>query len=691
MIFQAAKDAGATFSLFNQKNKDLFYKIKNNIVGGPSIIFTRKHIAGETMLRNNPDKLCQRILGFDANALYLYCIGQDMPVGPYIRRFEFANFKPERSLKYDKMFDWLDWLMKTENYEIQHKLNTGREKKIGPFFVDGYDERRETIFEFNGCYYHGHQCRLTEKVKNENWLRNQPELLKRTELRRKYINNEGYNVMSIWECDYDNLVKDNVELKEHIHNRLPTFFKENRYEVAPTTILDAVRGGNLYGMLEVDIEVPETWSSEFETKMPLPPREYFSEMSPLFCTTEIPFEKIGKPMQDYAKTFGFSERARTVLVGGYKAKQILLATDLLKWYLDHGLRVTRIYEVIEYTPQKCFAKFTKTVTEARRLGDIDPTQEVMATTMKLIGNSGYGSMIMDKEKQHRIFYSKNKRKTQAKVNDKHFRKLNELETDSLFEIEMAKSRITQNMPVQIGFVILQLAKRRMLEFYYDFMNVYCDRESFEYIEMDTDSAYMAISESNLLDIIKLEKRSESLDQLKNCCHLGDIDPETHWFPRGCCQKHRLHDTRTAGLFKLEFEGERMIGLSSKTYVVQKVGGQTKISCKGINKRNLTEPFKIYENVLKNQKSIASTNMGFRLRQNKIFTYQQTKFGLSYFYCKREVLQDGIRTAPLNIVLTPIKRNHTTDTNSFSASGEEAPNQSEDSSNGHVVWEDDCCI
>ena len=96
-------------------------------------------------------------------------------------------------------------------------------------------------------------------------------------------------------------------------------------------------------------------------------------------------------------------------------------------------------------------------------------------------------------------------------------------------------------------------------------------------------------------------------------------------------------------------------MSSKSYVVQKDGGQTKISCKGIDKRNLTEPFEINENTkYKNKnKSNASTKMGFCLRQNKIFTYQQTKFGLSYFYCKREVLQDGIRTTPLNIVLTPI--------------------------------------
>lgn len=33
----------------------------------------------------------------------------------------------------------------------------------------------------------------------------------------------------------------------------------------------------------------------------------------------------------------------------------------------------------------------------------------------------------------------------------------------------------------------------MLEFYYDFMDTCCKREDFEYIEMDTDSAYMAIS------------------------------------------------------------------------------------------------------------------------------------------------------------------------------------------------------
>ena len=49
-----------------------------------------------------------------------------------------------------------------------------------------------------------------------------------------------------------------------------------------------------------------------------------------------------------------------------------------------------------------------------------------------------------------------------------------------------------DVPVSIGFTILQLAKLRMLEFYYDLMDKYVDRRNFQYIEMDTDSAYMAL-------------------------------------------------------------------------------------------------------------------------------------------------------------------------------------------------------
>jgi hypothetical protein len=42
----------------------------------------------------------------------------------------------------------------------------------------------------------------------------------------------------------------------------------------------------------------------------------------------------------------------------------------------------------------------------------------------------------------------------------------------------------------------------MLEFYYDFMDVFVDRRDFQYCAMDTYSAYMALSSASLEEVIK---------------------------------------------------------------------------------------------------------------------------------------------------------------------------------------------
>ena len=65
--------------------------------------------------------------------------------------------------------------------------------------------------------------------------------------------------------------------------------------------------------------------------------------------------------------------------------------------------------------------------------------------------------------------------------------------EELYEVETYKSRISVDTPKQIGiFLILQYAKLKMLEFYYDCLNLYLKRNSFELTQSDTDSIYMAI-------------------------------------------------------------------------------------------------------------------------------------------------------------------------------------------------------
>ena len=48
----------------------------------------------------------------------------------------------------------------------------------------------------------------------------------------------------------------------------------------------------------------------------------------------------------------------------------------------------------------------------------------------------------------------------------------------------------------------------MLEWYYDFLLEYVDKSNFEYIEIDTDSAYFAITASTLTDVITPDKRQD---------------------------------------------------------------------------------------------------------------------------------------------------------------------------------------
>ena len=62
--------------------------------------------------------------------------------------------------------------------------------------------------------------------------------------------------------------------------------------------------------------------------------------------------------------------------------------------------------------------------------------------------------------------------------------------------------------IHLGVFILNYAKLRMLEFYYDCVDKYLSREDFEMVEMDTDSNYLGISSENVEELIKPKLREE---------------------------------------------------------------------------------------------------------------------------------------------------------------------------------------
>ena len=78
------KSTDSKFYPFTESDKDLLEKIREDMVGGPSFVFTRKAVVDETFIRKSTN-LCKSIVGIDASQLYPYSMCQPMPTGLYTR------------------------------------------------------------------------------------------------------------------------------------------------------------------------------------------------------------------------------------------------------------------------------------------------------------------------------------------------------------------------------------------------------------------------------------------------------------------------------------------------------------------------------------------------------------------------------------------------------------------------------
>jgi hypothetical protein len=112
---------------------------------------------------------------------------------------------------------------------------------------------------------------------------------------------------------------------------------------------------------------------------------------------------------------------------------------LLKWYVQHGLNVTKKHQVVEYTPATCFQKFGENISDARRAGDIDHKKKIVAETKKLEGNSSYGKTVTNKERHTDVLYCQEHQVSRHLV-DSSFRRYNQLD-EKTFELEMSKKTI----------------------------------------------------------------------------------------------------------------------------------------------------------------------------------------------------------------------------------------------------------
>ena len=428
------------FTVFNRTNSELHELVKDNIVGGPAIIFHRYHEKNVTRIRGGSEP-CRSIVGYDANALYLWALMQDMPTGWYVRRRAENKFRPQQAQPYGQMaIQWLTRESDRTGCTIRHQGN-GREKRIGKLPVDGWCAETRTAYQFQGCFWHGcPKCHTDPEETNPKNNKTMAELLANTKAHTAYLRRH-VKVVEMWECGWK-------------RERDPP--PRQKWNMTQNEILAAVIDGTLFGMIECDIHVPPEL------------RPYFSEMQPIFKNANVSRDDIGPYMRQYAEENDIMSTPRRMLVGSFHGIKLLLATPLLRWYLAHGLVVDRVYQIVEYSPKPCFRDFGESVSTARRNGDSDPDKAIIADTMKLLGNSAYGKTVTNVDRHRDIKYS-TEVGTSALVNNKRFRQLDVVAEDA-YEVTSSKARVTYDLPHHIGFFGYQYVKLRMLEFYYDFVD-----------------------------------------------------------------------------------------------------------------------------------------------------------------------------------------------------------------------------
>jgi G:T-mismatch repair DNA endonuclease (very short patch repair protein) len=140
---------------------------------------------------------------------------------------------------------WLISMEREYNTVIQHSGNAKEYRIETGQFVDGFAtiNNKKTVFEFNGCYYHAcpkcfpfNNTALNTDPTDTMRLRREKTLAKERTLKAL-----GYDVVSVYECEFNEQLRNNPELKAFLDNH-PVTCNE------PINARDCLYGGRCNGL-----------------------------------------------------------------------------------------------------------------------------------------------------------------------------------------------------------------------------------------------------------------------------------------------------------------------------------------------------------------------------------------------------------------------------------------------------------
>ena len=115
--------------------------------------------------------------------------------------------------------EWLTYQEHELGYPLQHARNGGEHRvrdRRHTYELDGYDPRTHTAYEFYGCFWHGCPRCYPQRTEPHQQLfgRNMASVHQITERREQRLRQLGYSVVTMWECQWQTLKRDQPHVSD---------------------------------------------------------------------------------------------------------------------------------------------------------------------------------------------------------------------------------------------------------------------------------------------------------------------------------------------------------------------------------------------------------------------------------------------------------------------------------------------
>ena len=183
---------------------------------------------------------------------------------------------------------------------------------------------------------------------------------------------------------------------------------------------------------------------------------------------------------------------QTKLVPNLMAKKKYAVHYLnLKFYLDHGLKLTKIHRVIAFHQSPWLSQYINLNQQLRAKG----TNDFEKDFFKLMNNSVYGKTCENMKKRTDIKLVTNDNKRRLLTNKPHCLSYR-IFGENLAGIQLRKVKVLINKPFYVGFTVLELSKLLMYRFHNDYIKPRY-QERAQLLFTDTDSLMYEIETADI--------------------------------------------------------------------------------------------------------------------------------------------------------------------------------------------------